>query len=86
MNRPEAKNETSFKLKSIFKMEVKENKKGKGYFVRKGKKIKFDNNKNDESAKEAPPVVNASTLDKAFSVISHEEIISAFPIVEKYYE
>ena len=65
-------------------MEVKENKRGKGYFVRKGKKIKFDN-QNDTPVKEAPPVVNASTLEKALSIISEEELISAFPIVEKYY-
>ena len=73
VNRPEAKNETSYKLKKLFKMEVQEK------FARKRWKKAEETNEN-----EPEPTVNATTVAQSLNIITDEELLSSHEIVSKY--
>ena len=71
-----AKNETSYKLKRVFKMEPD---------VEKGRKRRKPDRTEPEELESKEPTVNATTVEKAIEIISAEELVQASDLIGDLY-
>jgi len=71
-----AKNETSYKLKRVFKMEPD---------VEKGRKRRKQDRTEPEELENKEPVVNATTVEKAIEIISTQELVQASDFIGELY-